>query len=271
MSDDKTEEHEDGLKPGERADRRVRADAKRNIDTLLQAALAVFATSGVDAPVREIAEKAGVGIGTVYRHFPQRSDLSWPSSAARSTPALTLRRSCAAEHAPGEALAGWMQRYVDFIAAKRGLAAALHSGDPAFDTLPAYFQQRLRPALRTLLEAAVAAGEVRADVDADDLLSAVASLCMPAHMLGPGHARAHGLPAGRRAAPRRGPIDEHAGLNRLQRRRRTGACAGSGPERQLAPSLSALAKRHREPRRGVAIQGDAAPRAGCKRNVHCVN
>ena len=55
--------------------RPVRADAQRNIDALLEAALAVFATSGVDAPVREIAEKAGVGIGTVYRHFPQRSDL----------------------------------------------------------------------------------------------------------------------------------------------------------------------------------------------------
>src|SRR5688572_6228597 len=55
--------------------RPVRADAQRNIDALLEAALAVFATSGVDAPVREIAEKAGVGVGTVYRHFPQRSDL----------------------------------------------------------------------------------------------------------------------------------------------------------------------------------------------------
>jgi AcrR family transcriptional regulator len=165
--------------------RPVRADAQRNMDALLKAALAVFATSGVDAPVREIAEKAGVGVGTVYRHFPERSDLI----------AAVMRReidACAddaailsAEREPFEALASWMQRYAAFIAAKRGLAKALHSGDPAFDNLPGYFDQRLRPALRTLLKAAAAAGEVRADVDADDLLGAVASLCMSANNAGP--------------------------------------------------------------------------------------
>ncbi len=90
---------------------------------------------------------------------------------------------------PSEALARWMQRYEAFIATKRGLAPALHSGNPAFETLPAYFEQRLRPALRTLLESATAAGEVRTDVDADDILSAVASLCMPAHDHGPDHSR----------------------------------------------------------------------------------
>jgi hypothetical protein len=73
-----------------------------------------------------------------------------------------------------------MQRFVDFLSAKRGLAAALHSGDPAYDALPLYFDERLRPALETLLNAAVAAGEVRAGVDADDLLHAVAGLCMAA-------------------------------------------------------------------------------------------
>jgi hypothetical protein len=87
----------------------------------------------------------------------------------------------AAEHEPGEALARWMQRYAAFIATKRGLATALHSGNPAFDTLPAYFQQRLEPALRTLLESAAAAGEVRTDIAAEDLLGAVASLCMHAY------------------------------------------------------------------------------------------
>jgi AcrR family transcriptional regulator len=179
---------DEGTKPRESTDRPVRADAQRNIDILLQTAMAVFATSGVDAPVREIAEKAGVGVGTVYRHFPQRSDLVAAvfrreiDACADAAPAL------AAEYKPGEALARWMQRYAAFVAAKRGLAKALHSGDPVFDTLPSYFDQRLRPALRTLLAAAVAAGEVRADVDADDLLSAVASLCMSAHNAGSGRA-----------------------------------------------------------------------------------
>jgi AcrR family transcriptional regulator len=169
--------------------RRVRADARRNTDALLEAAAAVFATSGVDAPVREVATKAGVGVGTVYRHFPKRSDLVAAvfrhsvDSCADAAPVL------AAEHPPGEALARWLQRYTDFIATKRGLAAALHSGDPAFDALPAYFDQRFRPALGSLLEAAVAAGEVRDDVEPGDLLRAVANLCLAGHDVGPDHAR----------------------------------------------------------------------------------
>lgn len=169
--------------------RPVRADARRNTDALLEAALAVFAASGVDAPVREIALRAGVGVGTLYRHFPQRSDLVVAvfqhevDACADAAPAL------AAEHGPGEALARWMQRYAAFIATKRGLATALHSGNPAFDPLPAYFQRRLEPALRTLLESATTAGEVRTDLAAWDLLDAVASLCMHAHDQGPEHAR----------------------------------------------------------------------------------
>lgn len=163
-----------------RNSRPLRADAQRNMDALLEAALAVFATSGVDAPVREIASKAGVGVGTVYRHFPQRADLivavfrHQVDACADAAPVLT------AKYAPGEALALWMQRYADFIATKRGLATALHSGDPAYNTLPTYFDLRLRPALQALLDAAASVGEVRTDIEPNDLLKAVASLCMMA-------------------------------------------------------------------------------------------
>ena len=146
------------------AARSVRADAQRNLDALLEAAKAVFAASGVDAPVREIATRAGVGVATVYRHFPLRSDLI----------AAVLRReidACAAaaavltrEHEPGEALARWLRRYTGFVATKRGLAAALHSGDSAYDALPGYFRQHLEPALQSLLDAAVEAREIRDDV-----------------------------------------------------------------------------------------------------------
>ena len=187
---DKAEDQGDSLdssEPRGSTDRHVRADAQRNIDALLQAALAVFATSGVDAPVREIAEKAGVGIGTLYRHFPQRADLVAAVFRHEIDACADAAPILAAEHSPGEALAKWMQRYAAFVATKRGLAAALHSGNPAFDTLPAYFNQRLRPAFRMLLESAAAAGEVRTDVDADDILSAVASLCMTADADRPGH------------------------------------------------------------------------------------
>jgi AcrR family transcriptional regulator len=174
---------------GINTDRRVRADARRSLEALLQAAKSVFATSGVDAPVREIAEQAGVGLGTLYRHFPQRSDLIAAVFRREIDACADAAPILSAERAPFEALAEWMQRYAAFVAAKRGLAKALHSGDPAFDSLPAYFDQRLRPAVRKLLKKALAAGEVRADVDADELLGAVASLCMSAHISGPGRAK----------------------------------------------------------------------------------
>jgi AcrR family transcriptional regulator len=184
----KPEDRNNEIDPQSGAERRVRADAQRSLDALLHAAKAVFTTSGVDAPVRKIAEKAGVGLGTLYRHFPQRSDLIAAVLRREIDACADVAPLLSAEREPFDALASWMQRYAAFIAAKRGLAKALHSGDPAFDNLPGYFDQRLRPAFRALLEAAAAAGEVRADVDADELLGAVASLCMSAHNAEPGRA-----------------------------------------------------------------------------------
>jgi AcrR family transcriptional regulator len=161
------------------APRRLRADAQRNVEALLEAAKSVFATSGVDAPAKQIADLAGVGVGTLYRHFPQRSDLVKAvfqhevDACAAAAPAL------AAAHEPGTALAQWLHRYTEFLATKQGLASALHSGDPAFDALPRYFNQHLEPALGSLLDAATASGDIRADVSPRDLLHAVANLCMP--------------------------------------------------------------------------------------------
>jgi AcrR family transcriptional regulator len=163
----------------DRAPRRLRADAARNVDSLLEAAKAVFATSGVDAPAKEIADLAGVGVGTLYRHFPQRSDLVKAvfqrevDACADAAPALI------AAHEPGEALARWLLRYTEFVATKRGLAAALHSGDPAYGALPGYFSQRLEPVLGSLLEAATASGQMRGDISPKYLLHAVANLCLP--------------------------------------------------------------------------------------------
>jgi AcrR family transcriptional regulator len=189
----------------------MRADAQRNIDAVREAAKAVFAVSGVDAPVREIATRAGVGVGPIYRHFPQRSDLVVAvfqhevDACAQAAPAL------AAEHEPGEALASWLRRFTRFVATKRGLAAALHSGDPAFDALPGYFDQHLRPALASLLKSAAAAGEVRADADPNDLLRAVANLSQAAGGDGSAHAERmvdlliDGLRYGRTRSPDEGP------------------------------------------------------------------
>lgn len=169
--------------------RPIRADARRNVDALLEAAAAVFAVSGVDAPVREIAERAGVGMGTVYRHFPQRSDLVAAVFRHQVDACADAAAVLARTHPAGEALAQWMQRYAAFIAAKRGLASALHSGLPAYEALREYFNERLQPALSALLHAAASAGEVRGDVEADDLLGAVASLCMQASTDRPDQAR----------------------------------------------------------------------------------
>ena len=168
---------------------KVRIDAQRNFEALLEAAIEVFAVSGVDAPVREIADRAGVGIGTFYRHFPQRADLVAAvfrheiDACADAAPVLS------GQHPPGGALEKWLQRYSDFLGTKRGLAAALHSGNPAFEALPAYFHQRITPALTGLLAAAAEAGEVKADLDATDLLDAVTSLCHGAYPKGQAHAR----------------------------------------------------------------------------------
>ena len=169
--------------------RPVRADARRNIDALLEAALTVFARSGVDAPVRDIAEEAGVGVGTMYRHFPQRADLVAAVFRHEVDACADAAPIMAGDYAPGEALARWMQRYAEFIATKRGLASALHSGHPAFEALHDYFNARLQPALRALVEAAAAAGEVRGDVEPAELLGAVAGLCMQARADRPDQAR----------------------------------------------------------------------------------
>ena len=180
------DDQDDGVASPAGPDRRLRADAQRNAERLIRSAAVVFAKSGVDAPVREIAENAGVGVGTLYRHFPHRADLIAAVFRHEVDACADAAPILAAGHEPFEALAQWLQRYAAFIAAKRGLAKALYSGDAAFETLPAYFDQRLRPALQTLLVAAAAAGQARHDVDADDILGAVASLCMSAYNDRPG-------------------------------------------------------------------------------------
>jgi AcrR family transcriptional regulator len=160
--------------------RPVRADARRNIDALLRAAVEVFEASGVDAPVREIAEKAGVGVGTLYRHFPQRPDLIKAIIRHEVDACAEAATLLALDHDPGEALALWMQRLVDLVATKRGLGAALHSGNPAYQSLPDYVLGRLTPALGGLLDAAVAAGAIRGGMDARELLLAGMRIAAPA-------------------------------------------------------------------------------------------
>jgi len=160
---------------------RKRADARRNQKTLLDAAAAIFVTSGVQAPVRDIAAKAGVGVGTIYRHFPTRADLivavyrHQVEACAEAGPTLLANSST-----PHAALARWINLFVDFLVTKHGLAEALQSDDAAFETLHAYFLDRLVPVCDQLLEAAADAGEILPDVDAYELLRGVGNLCIGA-------------------------------------------------------------------------------------------
>jgi AcrR family transcriptional regulator len=166
-----------GERPGQAAPRK-RADARRNERVLLDAAAAVFVASGVDAPVRDIAARAGVGMGTIYRHFPTRADLviavyrHQVEACAAAGPALLETAS-----SPYEALAQWVGLFTDFLVTKHGLAAALRSDQARFEALHAYFLDRLVPVCGALLGAATSAGEVRADVSAFGLLYGIGNLC----------------------------------------------------------------------------------------------
>ncbi|MGW4027584.1 TetR/AcrR family transcriptional regulator, partial [Streptomyces sp. NPDC005009] len=158
-----------------------RKDARRNKEALLDAAAAVFVASGVDAPVRDIAARAGVGLGTIYRHFPTRADLiiavyrHQVDACAEAGPALLTTSAT-----PHAALGEWIGLFVDFLVTKHGLAAVLHSDEAGFDALHTYFLDRLVPVCTQLLEAAAAAGEIRSDIDAYTLMRGVGNLCIGA-------------------------------------------------------------------------------------------
>ena len=121
-----------------------RADARRNEQALLDAAAAVFVASGVEAPVRDIAARAGVGVGTVYRHFPTRADLIVAVYRHQVEACAEAGRPAGGVD-PYAALARWIDLFVDFLVTKHGLAAALQSDSAGFDALHAYFLDRLVP------------------------------------------------------------------------------------------------------------------------------
>lgn len=155
---------------------RKRADAVRNEQTLLAAAAEVFVRSGVDAPIREIAAEAGVGMGTIYRHFPTRADLvvavyrHQVEACAEAGPALL-----STSDSPFAALRAWVDLFVDFLVTKHGLAGAMQSDSSGFEQLHVYFLDRLGPVCGELLEAA--AGEIK-DIQPYELMRGIGNLCI---------------------------------------------------------------------------------------------
>jgi AcrR family transcriptional regulator len=158
-----------------------RKDARRNNEALLAAAASVFVTSGVEAPVRDIAAEAGVGVGTIYRHFPTRADLVIAvyrhqiEACAEAGPALL-----AAGPTPHAALGQWMGLFVDFLVTKHGLAGAMQADTAGFEALHALFLERLLPVCAELLDAAVDSGEIRSGLTAYELMRGVGNLCIGA-------------------------------------------------------------------------------------------
>ncbi len=147
---------------------RKRADSRRNEQALLEAAAEVFVASGVKAPVRDIVARAGVGMGTVYRHFPTRADLivavyrHQVEACAQAGPALL-----ASVTSPYAALRQWIDRFVDLLVTKHGLADVMRSDDPV-------------PACDQLLRAAADQHEISSTIEAFELLYAVGNLCASA-------------------------------------------------------------------------------------------
>jgi AcrR family transcriptional regulator len=158
--------------------RPLRADAARNRELLLTAAAAAFSAQGADVPLEDIARHAGVGIGTLYRHFPTRDSLV--EAVYRHEVDVLVERAdeLLATLPPEQALAEWMQLFVRHVATKRGMLSVLK---PMLTSDARFFAEtkgRATAAATKLLEAGVAAGTVRADVDGGDLLRAVGGICM---------------------------------------------------------------------------------------------
>ena len=160
-----------------RRPRRPRSDALRNRARVLDAARSVFNSGGPEASLEAVARRAGVGIGTLYRHFPTREALFEAVYRREVEQLVELAEQLQGEAAPVEGLRRWIGSNVEFIATKKGMSAALALAAHASSDLSAYSLDRLTKALGGLLDQAVAKGEIRGDVTAEDLLRTLVGMC----------------------------------------------------------------------------------------------
>ena len=171
--------------PSTAAARPLRADAQRNRARILEAAEVVFAAEGIEVPVDTIAEKAGVGVGTLYRHFPTKEKLCEAILLDRLSGLTVDARALADAADPAAAFFGFLEHIVEEGAAKRDLLVAVMGAGLAFDMAAAQVKDELREAIGVLLERAQAAGAVRPDVTAAMVVSLVGATCQAAaHTVG---------------------------------------------------------------------------------------
>jgi AcrR family transcriptional regulator len=157
--------------------RKPRVDAVRNRERVLEAAKAVFNAGGPDASLEAVARRAGVGIGTLYRHFPTREAL-FEGVYRREVQQLgELAEQLKAEPEPVEALRQWLRSNVEFVGTKKGMTTALALAAKPSSELTAFSFERLTQAVGALLDRAVAEGRIRPDVSAEDLLRALIGMC----------------------------------------------------------------------------------------------
>ncbi len=160
------------------APRPLRADAARNRDKLVEVAAAAFARDGIETSLEEIARTAGVGIGTLYRHFPTR-DVLLEAVFRRNVDDIAAQADELLETLPGDAaLAEWMSRFVRYVATKKGLATHLKSVVSADAEIFAYSHAKMDGVMKRLVEASQREGTIRADVDYHDVLKGLSGVCM---------------------------------------------------------------------------------------------
>jgi AcrR family transcriptional regulator len=173
----RSDKREPAKKKPDRKPRQPRADAVRNRERVLEAAKAVFSAGGPEASLEAVARTAGVGIGTLYRHFPTREALFEAVYRREVQELAELADKLKQEQDPVEALRHWMRSNVKFVATKKGMSEALALAAYKNSELFSYSYARLTQAVGALLDRAVAAGEIRDDITPDDLLQALIGMC----------------------------------------------------------------------------------------------
>jgi AcrR family transcriptional regulator len=165
------------MRQPEQSTRKPRADAIRNRELVLEAARAVFSAGGAEASLEAVARAAGVGIGTLYRHFPTREALFEAVYRREVQHLADLAEQLKKDPRPVDALRQWMRSNVKFVATKKGMSAALALAAYKNPELFSYSLNRLTRAVGSLLDRAVATGEIRDDIDAEDIIRALVGMC----------------------------------------------------------------------------------------------
>jgi AcrR family transcriptional regulator len=159
------------------ASRKPRADAIRNRERVLEAAKVVFSQGGAEASLEAVARHAGVGIGTLYRHFPTRKALFEAVYRREVDQLVDLAKDLEGTTTPVEALRYWLRAGVEFMATKKGMSAALAVIVHGSSDLVAYSLDRLTGAIGDLLQRAASSGEIRGDLDPEDILRTLVGMC----------------------------------------------------------------------------------------------